>query len=157
MPRPGKTTGLYLSSAAQGYLAWATHWLRTSQGKAVETALRRFVEERMCHYTVASTWNQVAQAVKNLPGNWDGLEPQEKDEEVLLTGLDSPVVEQPIMGWLEILIRNDYGRWESVQTLPDGRSTTLQDWLPPELTPLMARRHGVAVPVEVMAYITPAE
>ncbi|MGB9886771.1 MAG: hypothetical protein ACPLRW_07235 [Moorellales bacterium] len=157
MPRPGKTTGLYLSPAAQGYLAWAVRWLKTSQSGAVEEALRRFVEDRMCHYSVYTTWNAVARAVKNLPGNWDGLSLQEEDQEVLLTGLESPVTEQPILGWCELLIRNDYGQWESVQTLPDGRSTTLQDWLPPELAPLAARRHGVAVPVEVLAYIAPAE
>lgn len=156
MSRTGKTTGLYLSPAAQGHLAWVMKWLKTSQSGAVEEALRRLVEERMCHYVVYTTWNAVVRAVENLPGNWDGLTEQEDDQEVMLTGLESPVTEQHILGWLELLVRNDYGQWESVQILPDGRSVTLQDWLPPELGQLAANRHGIAIPTEALAYIIPS-
>lgn len=80
-----------------------------------------------------------------------------EDEEVCLAGLQSPLTEQPILGWLEVQIRNNHGNWESVQTLPDGRSTAIKDWLPPELHPLAPDQHGVAVPVEVLGYINPAE
>jgi hypothetical protein len=153
--RPGRTVGFYMSPAAQGYLAWATKWLKSSQGKAIEEALRCFVEQRMLNGAVHTTWNAVARALRNLPGWWDGFEEQEEDVSVVLEALQSPVTEQFIPGWLEVLIRGRSG-FDSVQTLPDGRGTVIKDWLPPELHPMAPDREGIAVPVEVLGYISPA-
>ena len=155
MSREGRTTGLYLSPAAQGYLAWAVRWLKTSQSGAVEEALRRLVEQGMCYYSVYTTWNAVARAVQHLPGNWDGLEEREEDLDVCLVALHSPVNDQPILGWLEMETRTKYGGFDTAYFDSQGRGTTIPDWLPPEVQALAPKREGIAVPVEVLGYILP--
>lgn len=149
-----KTMSFYLSPTAQGYLYWVARWLKTNQSGAVEEALRRAVEQYMLHSAVHTTWNAVAQALRGLPGNWDGFEPQEEDFPVVLEALHSPLTDQPVMGWLEVLVRGRSG-FDAVQSLPDGRGTVVKDWLPPELHPLAPDREGVAVPVDVLGYIAP--
>lgn len=155
MPEKSKTYSFYLSPVAQGYLAWVVRWLKTSQSGAVEECLHRFVEQYMLNGAVHTTWNAVAQALQHLPGNWDGFDEQEEDIPVVLEALHSPLTDQPILGWLEVLIRGRSG-FDSCHTLPDGRGTRIKDWLPPELHPLAPDREGVAVPVEILGYISPA-
>lgn len=151
----GRTTSFYLSPAAQGYLAWAVKWLKTSQSGAIEEALKRLVEQHMLHGAVYTTWNKVAQALRHVPGGWDGFEEQEEDVDVLLTALESPVTEDPILGWLEVEVRNSYGQFDTCYSDAQGRATNIQDWMPPELRPIAPKREGIAVPVAVLAYIPP--
>jgi hypothetical protein len=101
---------------------------------------------------ITTTWNALANAVKNL-GDFDGLEPVEKDFPVALT----PLVDFP--GWLEVEVpsdRDEYG-FDTAYTLPDGRATSLSDWIPelrdrvPELEEKpLSDREGLAVPVDVL-------
>jgi len=145
----------YLSPPGQGYLAWAVRWLKTSQSGAVEEALRRLVEQRMLSGVVYTTWNVVARALKRLPGNWDGFEEQEEDIDVRLTALESDITDDPVLGWLEVEVRNSYGKFDTCYTDAQGRATNIRDWLPEQLRPLAGDREGIAVPVEVLGYIEP--
>jgi len=153
--RPGKTLSFYLSPTAQGYLAWAVKWLKTSQSGAMEEALHRFVEQHMLHGAVYTTWNKVAQALRHVPGGWDGFEEQEQDIEVFLSALESPITGDPIPGWLEVQVKTPHGGFDTCYFDAQGRATHIRDWVPPELHKIAPNREGIAVPVEVLGYIPP--
>lgn len=109
----------------------------------------------MVNGAVYTSWNKVAHALKHVPGNWDGFEELEEDTDVLLTALESPVTDQPILGWLEVEVRDSYGQFDTCYFDAQGRGTSIRDWLPPELHPIAPTREGIAVPVAVLAYIPP--
>ncbi|AEG14521.1 hypothetical protein Desku_0922 [Desulfofundulus kuznetsovii DSM 6115] len=70
-----------------------------------------------------TTWNTVCNAVANLPGNWDGLEPVKEDFPVALRPLED------VPGYLEVTTPSG----DTILYLPDGRgSGSLQDWIPEE-------------------------
>lgn len=148
--RPGKTVGYYMSPRALGYLAWARKWLKTSKGKTIEQVLYHFIEQHMQHGTVYTTWNQLARALRNIPGNWDGFEEREDNPQVCLTALS--IKQQPVPGWLEVLVKNGQ---EYEPCILNRKS--IADWLPAELQPVAPKRVGVAVPVKVLAFIEPSE
>lgn len=99
-----------------------------------------------------TTWNTVCNAVANLPGNWDGLEPVAEDFPVVLRRL----VDFP--GWLEVETpssRDEYG-FDTCYVLPDGRATSLEDWIPADEWPEGAsNREGIAVPEEIARLVSP--
>jgi len=109
----------------------------------------------MIHGAVYTTWNKVARALRYIPGGWDGFEEQEEDKDVLLIALESPVTEDPILGWLEVQVRTSHGGFDTCYFDAQGRATRIVDWLPPQLRPIAGDREGIAVPVEVLGYIPP--
>jgi hypothetical protein len=102
---------------------------------------------------ITTTWNTLCSVVRDLPGNWDGLELVEEDFPVALRPL------QDFPGWLEVEVpsdRDEYG-FDTCYVLPDGRATCLSDWIPelrdriPELEEnALYDREGIAVPADIL-------
>jgi hypothetical protein len=94
---------------------------------------------------ITTTWNTLCSVVRDLPGNWDGLELVEEDFPVALRPL------QDFPGWLEVEVpssRDEYG-YDTCYVLPDGRATSLSDWILD--WPKGARdREGIAVLADVL-------
>ena len=89
-----------------------------------------------------TTWNAVAEAAQELPGNYDGLDPVEDDFAVSLF----PLAAHP--GYLEVARPGG----DTIYFLPDGRSTSLRDWVVP--FPEGAQdREGIAVPADILRYL----
>ena len=83
------------------------------------------------------SWNVIAAACDG-----DGLDPIEEDFPVALIPLED------FPGWLEIARPGG----DTIYILPDGRSTSLRDWIVPFPEP-SRDREGIAVPADILRYL----
>jgi len=89
-----------------------------------------------------TTWNTVCHAASHLGGNFDGLDPVERDFPVELIPLED------FPGHLEVARPGG----DTIYNLPDGRATALSDWIVP--FPEGAQdREGIAIPAEILRYL----
>lgn len=96
----------------------------------------------MKYDSMATTWNNVCAAAAELSGYFDGLDPVEEDFAVSLV----PLAAHP--GYLEVARPGG----DTIYFLPDGRSTSLRDWIVP--FPEGAQdREGIAVPADILRYL----
>jgi hypothetical protein len=88
------------------------------------------------------SWNAIVAAAGELDGNFEGLDPVEKDFPVALVPLED------FPGYLEITRPNG----DTIYCLPAGYGTCFRDWIVP--FPADARdREGIAVPAEILRYL----